>query len=141
MGAAEARLDLSLLPPLVNVPTKALTPIGAGQCRHGLRKSLGLPGYIGKVEEPIHSLRRRCKMSSQAAPAESFVARDLLVEGTLKGHGSLRVAGQVKGTVSIAGEVVIEPGALVNGDVKAARVTVAPGARMRGSVEFGWNEP
>jgi cytoskeletal protein CcmA (bactofilin family) len=80
-------------------------------------------------------------MTPQAAPAESFVARDLLVEGKVKGEGNLRVAGQVRGTVSIAGEVVIEPGAFVNGDVKAARVTVAPGARMRGNVEFGWNGP
>jgi cytoskeletal protein CcmA (bactofilin family) len=35
---------------------------------------------------------------------------------------------------------VIEPGAFVKGDVKAARLTVAPGARMRGNVEFGWDE-
>jgi cytoskeletal protein CcmA (bactofilin family) len=79
-------------------------------------------------------------MTPQTALPESFVARDLIVEGTLTGQAHLRVAGQVKGTVSIAGEVVIEPGAVVNGDVKAARVTVAPGARMRGNVEFGWDE-
>jgi cytoskeletal protein CcmA (bactofilin family) len=75
------------------------------------------------------------------AATESFVARDVIVEGMVKGRGNLRVAGRVKGLVSIAGEVVIEPGAFVDGDVKAAGVTVAPGARMRGSVEFGWDEP
>jgi cytoskeletal protein CcmA (bactofilin family) len=51
------------------------------------------------------------------------------------------VAGQVKGHVSISGELMIEAGAFVDGDVKAARVTVAPGARMRGNVEFGWDGP
>lgn len=80
-------------------------------------------------------------MTLPAALAESFVARDLIVEGRVKGQGHLRVAGQVKGHVSIAGELVLEPGAFVDGDVKAARVTVAPGARMRGNVEFGWDEP
>ena len=80
-------------------------------------------------------------MTPPAVLAESFVARDLIVEGEVRGQGHLRVAGQVKGHVSIVGELVIEPGAFVEGEVKAARVTVAPGARMRGSVEFGWGEP
>jgi cytoskeletal protein CcmA (bactofilin family) len=80
-------------------------------------------------------------MTPHAALVESLVARDLIIEGKIRGQGHLRVAGQVKGRVSIAGEVVIEAGAFVNGDVKAARVTVAPGARMRGNVEFGWDGP
>jgi cytoskeletal protein CcmA (bactofilin family) len=50
----------------------------------------------------------------------------------------LRVAGQLKGKLAVEGDVTIESGAVVDGEVKAASVTVAPGAHMRGSVEFGW---
>jgi|RhiMetdeSRZDD1v2_1073273.scaffolds.fasta_scaffold394256_2 cytoskeletal protein CcmA (bactofilin family) len=68
----------------------------------------------------------------------SFVGPDHIFEGTITGDGNLRVAGHVKGTLAVEGDVTIEPGAVVDGEVKAASVTVAPGAHMRGSVEFGW---
>jgi hypothetical protein len=50
--------------------------------------------------------------------------------------GAPREASALQGHVSIARELVLECGTLVDGDVKAARVTVAPGARRRGNVEF-----
>ena len=53
------------------------------------------------------------------------------------GQGNLRVAGRLKGNVDIEGDLTIEAGALVEGEMKARRITVAPGARMRGTMEFG----
>jgi cytoskeletal protein CcmA (bactofilin family) len=47
------------------------------------------------------------------------------------------VEGHLKGKLAVEGDVTIEPGAVVDGEVKAASVTVAPGAHMRGMVEFG----
>lgn len=67
---------------------------------------------------------------------ESYVASDLRIEGKVEGDGSLRVAGQVKGQVAISGEIVIEAGAVVDGDVRAATLIVLHGAKMRGHVEF-----
>jgi hypothetical protein len=60
------------------------------------------------------------------------------ITATPRGHGNLHVAGRIKGTVAVTGDVTIEAGALIDGEVKAASLTVAPGARMRGVVEFGW---
>lgn len=70
--------------------------------------------------------------------SESYIAAELSIEGRIEGTGNLRVAGRVKGTVAVAGEVTIEPRALIDGEVKAGSLTVEPGARMRGTVEFGW---
>jgi cytoskeletal protein CcmA (bactofilin family) len=48
------------------------------------------------------------------------------------------VAGELEGNIEAAQRVeVVASGSMV-GDVKAGTVTVAPGARMRGMVEFGW---
>jgi cytoskeletal protein CcmA (bactofilin family) len=71
-------------------------------------------------------------------PSESYIAAEVSIEGRIEGSGDLRVAGRVKGTVAVAGRVTIEPRALIEGEVKAASLTVEPGARMRGTVEFGW---
>lgn len=70
--------------------------------------------------------------------SDSFVGPDLVLEGIITGEGNLRVAGHVKGKLAVEGDVTIESGAFVDGEVKAGSVTVAPGAHMRGTVEFGW---
>jgi cytoskeletal protein CcmA (bactofilin family) len=75
-----------------------------------------------------------------AQTSNSFVGPDHIFEGTITGEGNLRVAGHLKGKLAVDGDVTIDPGAVVDGEVKAASVTVAPGAHMRGSVEFGWTQ-
>ena len=69
---------------------------------------------------------------------DSFIGPDVIVEGIVTGQGNLHVAGRVKGKVAVAGDVTIEAGAFIDGEVKAGSLTVMPGARMRGTVEFGW---
>jgi cytoskeletal protein CcmA (bactofilin family) len=54
---------------------------------------------------------------------------------------SINLAGAVEGNLNASHQVkLLETGRLV-GDLKAKIVTVAAGARMRGKVDFGWNEP
>lgn len=76
---------------------------------------------------------------------------DVQIDGTLTLDTGARLEGQVKaGAVSVSGELVgniidakqvdLLQGGRVEGDVKAGSFTVAPGARMRGKVEFGWEE-
>jgi cytoskeletal protein CcmA (bactofilin family) len=77
-------------------------------------------------------------MTQTSLAGDSFLGPDVVVEGIVKGRGNLHVAGQIKGELAIAGDVTIEAGAFIDGEVKAGRLTVAPGARMRGTVEFGW---
>ncbi|HTW39104.1 MAG TPA: polymer-forming cytoskeletal protein [Steroidobacteraceae bacterium] len=109
----------------------------------------------------------------RADAKESIIAADLTIEGKIEGSGHVRIAGSFKGDVHVQGNLTIEAGArltgqvrantvtvggelqgnieaaarvelletgIVAGDVKAASLTVAAGSRMRGQVEFGWEE-
>jgi len=104
---------------------------------------------------------------------ESLISADLTIEGKIEGAGHVRIAGNFKGDVNVQGDLSIERGAKVNGqvrakkviiagelegsidsatrvelldsgvmigDLKAGSLTVAAGSRMRGNVEFGWED-
>ncbi len=64
--------------------------------------------------------------------SESIVAAGLTIEGKIEGTGNVRVAGRFKGNVSVKGEVTIEPGASIDGEVKAETVFV--GGEVRGQI-------
>lgn len=104
---------------------------------------------------------------------ESVIASDLTIEGKIVGSGHVRLAGRFKGDVQVDGNLTIDSGAsldgqvraqtvtvagelkgnienakrvelleggVITGDVKAGSLTVAAGSRMRGQVEFGWED-
>ncbi len=104
---------------------------------------------------------------------ESFIAADLSIDGKIEGVGNVRIAGRFKGDVHVRGNLTLDAGAhltgqvsarhvtvsgelngniqgaqrvellesgVLVGDVKAGSLTVAAGSRMRGQVEFGWDE-
>ena len=104
---------------------------------------------------------------------ESVIASDLTIEGKIVGSGHVRIAGRFKGDVQVEGNVTLDTGAhlegqvkasvvvvggelvgnietakrvelletgVISGDVKAGSLTVAAGSRLRGQVEFGWEE-
>jgi cytoskeletal protein CcmA (bactofilin family) len=116
---------------------------------------------------------------SAAAPKErmdmkeSIIAAGLTIEGKIAGNGHVRVAGKFKGDVQVEGNLHIDNGARVEGqvrasevlvsgelqgniesakrvelqqggsitgDVKAGSFTVAAGSRMRGAVDFGFDD-
>ena len=120
---------------------------------------------------PLPEAPRRARERVEAR--ESIIAADLTIEGKIEGAGHVRIAGSFKGDVHVQGNLTIEAGArvtgqvrastvtvggelhgnidaaarvelletgLVAGDVKAGSLTVAAGSRMRGQVEFGWDE-
>jgi cytoskeletal protein CcmA (bactofilin family) len=70
---------------------------------------------------------------------------DLTVELGAKLNGGVRarkvvIAGELEGNIESAQRVeLLDSGAMI-GDVKAAVMTVAAGSRMRGQVEFGWDD-
>jgi cytoskeletal protein CcmA (bactofilin family) len=70
---------------------------------------------------------------------------DLTIEVGAKVNGGVRarrvtIAGELEGNIESATRVeLLDSGAMI-GDVKASILTVAPGARMRGQVEFGWED-
>ncbi len=112
-------------------------------------------------------------MKERPAMKESVISAGLSIEGKIVGSGHVRVAGKFKGDVQVDGNLHIDSGArlegqvrasevivsgelqgniesakrvevqqggVITGDVKAGQLTVAAGARMRGAVEFGWEE-
>src|SRR5580698_6938960 len=76
---------------------------------------------------------------------------DVSVDGNFRIDSGARLEGQVKASVVVVGGElqgnidaakhvdVLSTGVIV-GDVKAASITVAAGSRMRGHVEFGWDD-
>ncbi len=104
---------------------------------------------------------------------ESLIAPGLAIEGKIEGTGHVRIAGSFKGEVSVKGDLTIERGAhisgeiraenivvrgdvegnihatarvelsesgVLTGDLKSSSLTVAAGSRIRGKVEYGWDE-
>jgi cytoskeletal protein CcmA (bactofilin family) len=72
---------------------------------------------------PAESSRRAPERA--AAAKESLIAADVTIEGKIEGAGHVRIAGRFKGDVNVQGNVSIEPGAHVTGQVNAATVTVS----------------
>ena len=73
------------------------------------------------------------------------VEGDLTIEKGAKLTGGVKaqkiiIAGELDGNVEMAQRVELLESGVLNGDLKAASFTVAAGSRMRGSVEFGWDE-
>jgi cytoskeletal protein CcmA (bactofilin family) len=61
--------------------------------------------------------------------AESILAAGLTIEGKIEGSGNFRVIGRFKGTVKVNGELTIEPGAFIEGEITAESVLVAGDVR------------
>jgi cytoskeletal protein CcmA (bactofilin family) len=134
------------------------------------------PSAAVPVREPTAAIAlntENARRKERAEPKESLIAGDLTIEGKIEGSGHVRLAGRFKGDVQVEGNLTIEPGAhltgqvyartvviggelhgnisgaarvevlesgLVAGDVKAGVLTVAPGSRIRGHMECGWEE-
>lgn len=73
------------------------------------------------------------------------VQGDVTIETGAKLVGSVRanklvVAGELDGNVLAATRVDLLSTGVIAGDIKAGALTVAAGSRMRGQVEFGWDD-
>ena len=73
------------------------------------------------------------------------VQGDLTIEIGAKLTGGVRadkvtVAGELEGNIEESSRVDLQQTGVVSGDIKAGSLTVAAGARMRGHVEFGWDQ-
>jgi cytoskeletal protein CcmA (bactofilin family) len=69
---------------------------------------------------------------SPVRPSESVLAAGLTIEGKIGGKGHLRVAGRFTGNIDVMGELTIEAGATIDGEIKADTVLV--GGEVRGNV-------
>lgn len=55
----------------------------------------------------------------------SIVARDMKVTGDMVTQGVLKIEGRVNGTIRAATQVIISPGALIEGDIETREAVVA----------------
>jgi cytoskeletal protein CcmA (bactofilin family) len=53
---------------------------------------------------------------------------------------AVTIEGEIDGTVVASGQVTLAESGQLIGDLKARTLTVSAGSRMRGNVEFGWND-
>jgi cytoskeletal protein CcmA (bactofilin family) len=67
------------------------------------------------------------------------IDREARVEGLLKA-GEVVVNGELQGNIDSARRVELKQGSTMTGDLKAGSLTVEAGARMRGNVDFGFEE-
>ena len=64
---------------------------------------------------------------------ESLIAADVTIEGKIEGSGHVRIAGRFKGDVNVQGNVTIEQGAHVTGQVNAATIVVS--GEVQGNID------
>src|ERR1700683_2873260 len=126
-----------------------------------------------RAPEPATPADAARRAPARSSGVEAVIAPELAIEGKISGSGDVRIAGRFKGDVQVDGNFRIDPGArlegqvragvvivggelqgnigaakqvdglstgVIVGDVKAAAITVAAGSRMRGHVEFGWED-
>ncbi len=117
------------------VPTPAITP--AREQRESLIASEIT--IEGKIEGTGHvRLAGRFKGDVQ-------VQGNLSIERGAKLTGGVRastvvIGGELEGNITEAARVELLDSGVLNGDLKAGSLTVAAGSRMRGQVEFGWED-
>src|ERR1700722_14128387 len=64
---------------------------------------------------------------------ESVIASDITIEGKIIGSGHVRIAGRFKGDVQVDGNVTLDSGAHLEGQVKASVVVV--GGELQGNID------
>lgn len=73
------------------------------------------------------------------------VQGNLTIEAGAKLTGGVRastvvIGGELEGNIDAASRVELLESGVLNGNLKAASLIVAAGSRMRGQVEFGWDD-
>ena len=74
---------------------------------------------------PAAETRRPVERVVSGPAKESLIAADVTIEGKIEGAGHVRIAGRFKGDVNVQGNVTIEQGAHVTGQISAATVIVS----------------
>src|SRR5574337_938031 len=111
------------------------SPVPAPEPKEALRVEPPKPQYT-----PVAAAAAATRPDPNVPRKESLIAPDITIEGKIEGGGSVRVAGELEGDIEESSRVELQQTGMVTGDVKAGSLTVAAGARMRGHVEFGWDD-
>ena len=90
--------------------------------------------YLAPVPHPpARSMEdTRPTMTTAHKGSESILAAGITIEGKIECTGNIRVAGRFQGNVKVTGELTVEPGASINGEVTADTVLV--GGEVQGLI-------
>jgi len=109
--------------PAQNIPNAAAIP----PAREPERTNVApLPETVRRAPPPV-------KESQRLDMKESVIASDITIEGKIVGTGHIRIAGRFKGDVHVEGNVTLDSGAHLEGQVKASVVVV--GGELLGNIE------
>jgi cytoskeletal protein CcmA (bactofilin family) len=95
-----------------------------------------------RAPEPAVSTGTAARRAPERAPEraevradvkESLISAGLTIEGKIQGSGHVRIAGQFNGDVQVEGNLTIEPGAKLTGQVRANTVVV--GGELEGNID------
>lgn len=121
-------------------PASAATPVRAAATRE-LKESLIAADLVieGKIQGSGH-----VRIAGQFK-GDVNVEGDLTIEKGAKVTGGVRaskviIAGELEGNIEGAQRVELLESGVLSGDLKAGSLTVAAGSRMRGQMEFGWDD-
>jgi len=105
--------------------------------------NVGAEPALREADKPFPAAPTVVPAANQAAVArgpapamkESMLSSDLTIEGKIEGSGHVRIAGRFKGDIQVQGNVTIEQGANVTGEVKADMVII--GGELNGNIDAG----
>ena len=142
--AAPARFDAPAIADIHPVSSATPTPTSTGPSRapdREVKESLIASDITieGKIEGSGH-VRIAGKFKGDVN-----VQGNLTIETGAKVTGGVRankiiIAGELEGNIEAAQRVELLDSGVVIGDVKAGTMTVAAGSRMRGQMDFGWED-
>lgn len=76
---------------------------------------------------------RRARPEPREPTKESLIAAGLTIEGKIQGSGHVRIAGNFNGDVQVEGNLTVEAGARLTGQVRANTVVI--GGELEGNID------
>jgi cytoskeletal protein CcmA (bactofilin family) len=110
-----------------DTPAPSREPVVVAHELHARPPERAVESHAGAADQA-----RRVKERAISG-AEALVSAGLTIEGKIQGTGNVRIAGHFNGDVQVDGNVTIEQGARVTGQVRAQNVVI--GGELEGNIE------
>jgi cytoskeletal protein CcmA (bactofilin family) len=91
------------------------------------------PKVPERAAEPPAAVEARRNRERADLNREALISAGLTIEGKIQGTGHVRIAGHFNGDVHVDGNLTIEPGARLTGQVRAQNVVV--GGELEGNID------
>lgn len=82
---------------------------------------------------PAKPVERPARVITADGQKESVIAANLTIEGKIEGAGHVRIAGSFKGDIHVEGNLTIEKGAHLAGEVRAETIIIS--GELQGNIQ------